>query len=463
MRILIKNGTVVTAEAEIRADLLIDGEKIAALGQGLDDRADTIVDASGRYLLPGGVDNHVHFGLPFQGTRSAGCDTSPAAVAGGTTTIVDFVSQPAGMGLLEAAEKQRKEQFDGRCTPDYAFHAMIQDHGEGTFADIPRLPEIGISTLKMFMAYRGSNNYCEDRIVLRATAAAAAAGILPMIHAENSDIVDYCAGQLVAQGKLDPRYHGQSRPALAEAECINRAIAIARTVGSPVYFVHVSAAMGAEILRQQIAAGARVFGETCPQYLCLSEAEMDKSGFEGAKFVCSPPLRSLSDQEALWQAVRAGSLHTLATDHCAFNFAEQKMAAGGDFTRIPNGLPGVQHRLHLLWSFGVSAGRLSPSRAVDLLATMPAKLNGIYPQKGALQPGSDADLVVFDPDYRGVFRLQECLEGVDYTPYQGLPQLGRAEQVYLRGRLAAQEGRLAAGEGEGRYVFSKPYGRAYQQ
>lgn len=461
MSTLIKNGIILTSEGEYKADVLIQDEKIALIGADLECQADEVVDATGKYVMPGAIDNHSHFGLPFQGTTTADCTTSHAAVVGGTTTIVDFVPQPVGMGLIEAYKLHRSTKFEGICTPDFAFHAMVQDRTDKMFEEIPLLPENGISTIKLFMAYKGSENYCDDSTVLRAMQEAKKTGVTLMVHAESADITDMLQKQLVAAGCLEPKYHAVSRPPVVETECIQRVICLARVAESPVFVVHVAAAEAMETLRNAANTGFPIYGETCPQYISLSVDNLAKPGFEGAKYVCSPALREATNHDHILEALDKGWLQVFASDHSAFKFKGQKDMGLGDFTKIPNGAPGVQHRLHVLWTKGVATGKVKKNRFVDVCCTAPAKFNGLYPQKGAILVGSDADVIIFDPDYRGTITLADTFEGLDFTPYEGMEQIGRCDRVYIRGRLMAEKGQLVGAKGEGKFIESKPYGAAY--
>ena len=461
MATLIKNGTVVTSEGEYSADVLMDKGKIVAIGENLDPLAEKIVEASGKYLLPGGVDNHTHFGMPFGGTVTQGCDTSHAAVVGGTTTVVDFVPQPEGVGLLDAVRLHEEDKFGGRCTPDYAFHSTVMGANDALYGEILKLPTIGISSIKMFMAYKGTAVYCDDSVIFQAMQKAKDVGVTLMVHAEHADLIDFFQKQCLARGQVEPKYHAVSRPPVVETECVQRALTLAGAAESPIFFVHVSARESMHVLRDAAAKGMRAYGETCPQYICLGVDNLSRPDFEGAKYVCSPALRTPDHHAALLEALQRGWLRVFGSDHCCFMFKGQKEMGKDDFTKIPNGIPGVQHRINLLWTHGVATGKLSRSRLVDVCSTAPAKLNGLYPQKGAILVGADADIVVFDPEYKGVFTLAETYEGVDFTPYEGMEQIGRAEKVYVRGRLMAEKGVFVGVKGEGRFVPGKPYAAAY--
>ncbi|MDL2273933.1 dihydropyrimidinase [Oscillospiraceae bacterium OttesenSCG-928-G22] len=462
MSTLIKNGTIVTSEGEYKADVLIDGEKIVEIGMNLDGKADETIDASGKYILPGGIDNHTHFGMPFMGTYTAGCENSHSALVGGTTTVIDFVPQEVGTGLIDAAKKHKAEKFDGICSPDYALHAMVMDVTEEMYNDIKKLPEIGISTIKLFMAYKTSVYYCDDSIVYRAMKSAKEVGVTLMVHAESADIIEMLQKDCADAGQLDPKYHAVSRPPIVETECIQRAIVLSDLTETPIFIVHVSAKEAMATLRDAAAHGTEIYGETCPQYICLDVANLSKPGFEGAKYICSPAIRTPDHHEAILEAIQKGWLQVFASDNAAFNFKGQKEMGLGDFRKVPNGAPGVQHRMHALWTHGVATGKVSKSRFVDVCSTAPAKFNGIYPQKGAILVGADADILIWDPDYKGTISIKDTFEGVDYTPYEGQDQIGRADKVFLRGKLMAEKGQMVGPKGEGKYIEQKPYGAAYQ-
>lgn len=462
MGLLIKNGTIVTAVDEYKADILIEGEKITAIGKGLESQAEETIDASGMYILPGGVDNHSHFALPFMGTVSRGFETSNAAIVGGTTTVVDFAPQTKGMGIKDSVEKHAKENAEGKAMVDYAFHGVVMDVTDALFDEIPTLPEAGIPTMKLFMAYKGTSYYCDDAVVFKALQAAKKAGVTIMVHAENADVIDVLQKQCVAAGLLEPKYHAVSRPPLVEAECTARVIALAAMAESPIFVVHVSCREAMEAIREGYEKGIPAYGETCPHYLTLSVDNLSKPGFEGAKYVCSPALRTPDHHEALWEALSKGWLQVVGSDHCGFDYENQKHMGKDNFTQIPNGAPGVENRLAILWTYGVEKGKLSRQRLVDVFATAPAKFNGLFPQKGHIAVGSDADLVVFDPNWKGVISVKDSLQGVDYSPYEGMEQIGRPEKVYLRGKLTAEGGRFVGSEGQGKFIKGEPFGLAYK-
>jgi dihydropyrimidinase len=461
MATLIKNGTIVTAVEKYRGDVLIEGEKIVAIGTGLDERAERIIDAEGKYLLPGGIDGHTHFYLPFMGTHTAGFETTPAAIVGGTTTIVDFAPQPLGLSLLDGIAKHREEQAEGKSAVDYSFHAMVMDPQEGIFEEPPALVKAGIPTIKLFMAYKGTSFYSDDATCFRMLQKTKEVGMLTMFHAENGDIIDVLQKQLIADDKTDPQYHATSRPPVAEAEATIKATLLAQAADAPVFVVHISCAEAMTAVRDARTQRIAAFGETCPHYLTLGVDNLAKPNFEGAKYVCSPPLREPWHRDHLWQALQNGWIQVVGSDHCGFNFKDQKEMGRGDFTQIPNGAPGVENRLAVLYTYGVLTGKLSLQRLVDVFATAPAKFYGLYPRKGSITAGADADIVVFDPDYSSTFSVQTSLQGVDYNSYEGLEQRGRADTVFLRGKLSVENGRFVGDLGQGKFTEREPYGLAY--
>jgi len=461
MATLIKNGTVVTASELYKSDVLIDGEKITAIGTGLDGRAETVVDADGKYLFPGGIDAHSHFDLPFMGTNTAGFKTTPAALVGGTTSVIDFCPQPAGMSLQDSIAKHREEAIEGKTAVDYSLHSMVMDTKvPGIFDEFKPLVDSGIPTIKLFLAYKGTPFNVDDATLFRALEAAKEVGMLAMTHAENGDIVALLQQKLIAAGKKEPRYHAESRPPLVEAEATSRAAALAEAADAPIFIVHVSCADAMLALRTARQRGVDIFGETCPQYLVLDVDYLAKPGFEGAKYVCSPALRPKENQDPLWQALENGWLRTVGSDHCGFTLAQKDMGRE-QFTSIPNGTPGVENRLAILYTYGVLQRKLSLQRMVDVFATAPAQFFGMYPRKGSIVVGGDADVVIFDPAYRGRISAKTSLQGVDYSAYEGFEEKGRAEKVFLRGSLVVDGGRYVGRLGQGRFIERQPFGLAY--
>lgn len=461
MHTLIKNGTIVTAAETFSGDVLIQDETIAAIGTGLEDRAETTVDASGKYILPGGVDAHTHFRLPLMGTHTQGFETTPACLVGGTTCVVDFSPQFQGLGLLDSVHKHREESAEGKAVVDFAFHALVFDPQPAIFEEPAALVKAGIPTVKLFMAYKGTPLYSDDATIFKMLQATKKVGMLTMVHAENADVIHELQQQLLAAGRTDPKYHAVSRPEVVEEEATFRATRLARTAEAPVFVVHISCLEAMAAVRDARQQGIAAYGETCPHYLTLSVDNLAKPGFEGAKYVCSPALRDARHFDGMWASIQNSWLQTVGSDHCGFNFKDQKEMGKNDFTKIPNGCPGVQDRLHVLYTYGVRTGKLSLNRMVDVFATAPARFNGLYPRKGGLAVGGDADIVVFDPDWKGTMGVAGSLHGVDFNSYEGMEQLGRTEKVFLRGRLTVDDGEYIGQPGQGRFIERSPFGPAF--
>ncbi len=464
MTTLIKNGTIVTAESEFAADLFMDGETIQAIGRDLKIEADEVIDATGKYLLPGGVDQHVHFSFTYKGSKVRGFETSNAAAVGGTTTLIEFVNQEAGKGLVESIEGYRKTDVDGLAMVDYCFHSVMTDPRDEVIEEIPQLAAMGYPTMKLFMAYKGMFFHADDDAILKALLKGKEAGITIMVHAENAEMIDVLTKKLIGEGKTDPYYHAISRPPVVEAEATRRAIYLAELAGAPLYVVHVSAKEALEEIKQAFGRGQRIYGETCTHYLVLDREDLAKPDFQGAKYVCSPALRTEEHREALWQAIDNKWLNAVSSDHCGFDWKEQKhmgFGPGKSFADIPNGAPSMQNRLNILWTYGVEKGRISRSKLVDLFATSPSKINGLE-KKGQLEVGFDGDVVIFDPEFRGTISVKNNLEGVDYCPFEGFEQKGRPETVFLRGNKIVEKGTYIGQKGQGQFVAGKPFGDAYK-
>jgi dihydropyrimidinase len=457
-RTVIRNGLVITATDESSADVLVDGEKVAALASpesGLADTwadgADRVIDAAGRYVIPGGVDAHTHMELPFGGTFAS--DTfetgTRAAAWGGTTTIIDFAVQTPGVSLREGLDAWFAKS-EGECAIDYGFHMIVGDVTDQSLKEMDVLVGEGITSFKLFMAYPGVF-YSDDGQILRAMQTAGANGGLIMMHAENGIAIDVLIAQALERGHTDPKYHGVVRHALLEAEATHRAIQLARVAGAPVYIVHLSAA---EALAEVAAArddGYNAFAETCPQYLFLSTDDLAKPGFEGAKYVCSTPLRPAEHQAALWQGLRTNDLSVVSTDHCPFCFKEQKELGLGDFSKIPNGLPGVETRMDLLHQ-AVVDGHITRRRWIEIACTTPAKMFGLYPRKGTIAPGADADIVVYDPAATQTLSAETHHMNVDYSCYEGRQTTGHVDTVLSRGKVVVDGGDYLGTKGDGRYL-----------
>ncbi|GHH62723.1 D-hydantoinase [Kitasatospora indigofera] len=456
-RTVIRGGLVVTAAEELHADVLIEDGRIAALaatGSSAAEAwsADTVIEAGGHYVIPGGVDVHTHMELPFGGTAAS--DTfetgTRAAAWGGTTTIVDFAVQPVGGSLREGLDAWHAKA-EGNCAIDYGFHTIVSDVNESVLKEMDSLVDSGESTsFKLFMAYPGVF-YSDDGRILRAMQRGAVNGGLIMMHAENGIAIDVLVEQALAAGKTDPRYHGEVRRELLEAEATHRAIKLAQVAGSPLYVVHVSAASALAELARARDDGLNVFGETCPQYLFLSTDNLAEPDFEGAKYVCSTPLRPREHQEALWRGLRTNDLQVVSTDHCPFCFAGQKELGRGDFSKIPNGLPGVENRMDLLHQ-AVVDGRISRRRWIEIACATPARMFGLYPRKGTIAPGADADLVIYDPAAVQTVSAATHHMNVDYSAYEGRQLTGRARTVLSRGTVVLDDGRWLGRAGHGAFL-----------
>ncbi|MFI1171434.1 dihydropyrimidinase [Streptomyces melanogenes] len=455
-RTLITGGLVITAADEIHADVLIEDGRIAALAAHGSSAAqswsaDRTIDASDKYVIPGGVDAHTHMELPFGGTFAS--DTfetgTRAAAWGGTTTIVDFAVQSPGHALREGLDAWYAKA-DGKCAIDYAFHMILSDVNEHTLKEMDLLVEEGITSFKLFMAYPGVF-YSDDGQILRAMQRSASNGGLIMMHAENGIAIDVLVEQALAAGRTDPRYHGEVRRALLEAEATHRAIQLARVAGAPLYVVHVSAEEAVAELAAARDMGLPVFGETCPQYLFLSTDNLAEPDFEGAKYVCSTPLRPKEHQAALWRGLRTNDLQVVSTDHCPFCFVGQKELGRGDFSKIPNGLPGVENRMDLLHQ-AVLDGHLTRRRWIEIACASPARMFGLYPKKGTIAPGADADVVIYDPHAEQTISAETHHMNVDYSAYEGRRITGRVETVLSRGELVLHERQFTGRAGHGVYT-----------
>lgn len=459
---LIKNGTVVTASAEYKADILIEDGKIREIGKNLAVEAENIYDAKGKYVFPGGVDQHTHFNFKFGDAVVQGWDTTGAAVVGGTTTVIDFANQEIGKSMTDSVRDYRANKIDGITCCDYSLHTVIFESKDEIINEIEKLPEIGISTCKLFMAYKGHPQHCDDDTVLKALQKSVGAGVTIMTHCENADMIDTLQKECLAKGMTEPYGHAVSRPPVVEVEATERAISLAKLAKAPLYVAHVTAKGAMEAIRDAYADGYPIFGETCTHYLTLTTDNLSKPNFEGAKYVCSPALRSQEHLDALWGAVKKGYLNAISSDHCGFNWKDNKHQGKDNFVNIPNGAPGMGDRMNVIWTYGVETGKISRQKYVELCCTNPAKINGIYPQKGVVAPGSDADIVIFDPEYEGVFTNADSLQGVDYSTYEGMKQKGRPDKVFLRGELVADCGKYVGKSGTGQFVSAKPFGLCYE-
>ncbi len=448
--LVIRNGRVITSQGETSADIAINGEKIAALEKGL--HAVKEIDASGMLVLPGGIDPHVHLQMPVGETASSDdwFTGTRAAVCGGTTTVIDFVEPEPGESLHDALEK-RKAEANGKAVIDYGLHMTITNTDAETLNQIDGILNAGVTSFKTYFTYEGFK--LSDAEFLQVLTAVRKAGGIVLVHAENDAAIAYLKNELVSAGKTDPAYHAVSRPAVTEVEAVTRALALAEVAQANLYLVHLSTAGAIQAVRKAQHRGVHAFAETCPQYLLLDERELLRLDFEGAKFVCSPPLRNAFEQPEIWEGLADGTVSTVGTDHCPFFFKGQKELGRDSFTKIPGGLPGIESRLALLHTFGVRTGKLSLQRWVDVCSTLPAKVFGMYPQKGDIIPGSDADIVLFDPERKVRITQAFLHENVDYTPYEGFQLTGYPVMTIARGKVVCQDGTFAGAAGSGRFLF----------
>ena len=459
MSLLIKGGRVVTAADDYVADVFVDDERISLIGLDLDVAADRVIDAAGKYVLPGCVDPHTHLDMPFGGTVTIDDVESGqiSAAFGGTTCHVDFVIQPRGHSFAEALEEWRAKA-NGKQTIDMGYHMAVTDlHEGGSLEELATLPAQGVTSYKLFMAYKGAL-MVDDETLYRTMEVAANTGALVMVHAENGDVVDVLVREALAAGNTEPLYHALTRPPEAEGEATNRAIQLAHLAGAPLYVVHVTCKEAVEPIAAAREKGWAVWGETCTQYFFNSLDDIAKPNFEGAKYVYSPPVRDASNHDVLWAAVRGDALSVISTDHCAFLWDGQKTLGRDDFSKIPNGGPGLEDRLKMIHEFGVRAGRITLNRMVELLATNPARLFGLYPRKGTVAVGSDADLVVFDPEKEMTISASTHHSKSDYSLYEGTRVTGAPEVVLLRGNVLVENDELVASPGIGRFVQRARFG-----
>ncbi len=453
MKTLIKNGTVATASDLYKADVLIEGEKVALIGQDLASRAgavDRTVDATGKLVMPGGIDPHTHLDMPFGGTYSSDdFETGTRAAAfGGTTCVIDFAIQPSG-GSLRAGLDDWHKKAEGKACTDYGFHMIVRELGPETLAEMDALVKDGVPSFKVFTAYPGVF-LVDDGLIFKALQRSRDNGGLIAVHCENGPVIDILVQQAIARGDTSPRWHALTRPPRLEGEATGRVIALAEVAGAPIYIVHVSAAEALAEIRRAKERGVGVTGETCPQYLCLSTENYEEPGFDGAKYVMSPPLREKGNEQALWAGLKLGDLSTVATDHCPFTLKEKELGKG-NFAKIPNGAPGLEMRMSLVWDGGVKAGRFDVNRFVEVTSTAAAKTFGLYPKKGTVAPGSDADLVVFDPDKEIRWSAKSHHMRVDYNPYEGRVTRGAPTHVFSRGQLVVENDKWLGKTGAGRF------------
>lgn len=459
--LLIKNGTIVTATDKYEADIFISGEKVHAIGKNLDFKSNQIIDAKGNYIFPGGIDAHTHMELPFMGTYAS--DTfetgTLAGLYGGTTTIIDFAIQTQGDSLNNTLDMWHKKA-DGNAVGDYAFHMGVTDFNNKTKLEIKDILEKkGISSFKTFMAYKGAL-MIDDRQMIGLMNEVKKYGGIVTTHAENGDLIDELILEAKAKGNLAPKYHALTRPEIAEAEASGRAIDIAYSGSHPLYIVHMTCEGALNRVREATKRNQKVYVETCIQYLLLEDSLYEKEGFEGAKWVFSPPLRKPKDREALWQGINQNLVHTVATDHCPFCM-DQKRMGQNDFSKIPNGAPGIEHRMELMYSEGVLNKKISLNKFIELTSYAPAKIFGMFPKKGTIAVGSDADIIIFDPNKKHTISSKTHHHNCDYSAYEGWKVQGKCKTVILRGTIAIDNDKACISKGFGKYIKRSPYNQDY--
>ncbi len=463
MTALIQNGTVVTSERTFAADVLIEGERISEVRVGIaPPPGAAIIDAKGLYVMPGGIDVHTHLDMPFGGTTSADdFETGTRAAAyGGTTSIVDFAIQARGTKMRDALDTWWGKA-QGKACIDYGLHMIVTDLGTSGLEDMDELVDEGVASFKLFMAYPNVL-MVDDATIFKALSRTAKNGALICMHAENGSVIDVIIAKALAEGKTAPVYHALTRPPRAEAEAVHRAIALAEIAGAPVYIVHLSSEDALNQVREARDRGVPAFAETCPQYLLLSIEELERPNFEGAKYVFTPPLRPKEHLPKLWEGLKHDHLQVVSTDHCPFCFEDQKVLGKDDFTKIPNGGPGIENRLQLMYHYGVNQGQLSLNRFVELTSTTPARLFGMYPKKGEIAAGSDADIVLWDPEAPLEISAKTHHMRVDYSMFEGYKVKGNAHTVLSRGEVIVDKGKFTGKVGRGKYLKRTARGGAWK-
>ncbi|MCP3742108.1 dihydropyrimidinase [Rossellomorea sp. BNER] len=459
MKKLIKNGLIVTAADTYKANVLIENGKISAIGEHIEEEGAEIIDAKGRYLLPGGIDPHTHLDMPFGGTVTKDdFETGTKAAAfGGTTTVIDFCLTSKGEPLKNSIDTWHNKSKDKACI-DYSFHLMVGEINDDVLAELPQvISEEGITSFKVFMAYKNVFQ-ADDETLFRTLLAAKDLGALVMVHAENGDVIDYLTKKALEDGNTDPIYHALTRPPEAEGEATGRAAQLTGLADSQLYVVHVSCSNAVEKIAEARNKGLNVWGETCPQYLVLDQSYLERPNFEGAKYVWSPPLREKWHQDILWNALKNGQLQTLGSDQCSFDFNGQKDLGRGDFTKIPNGGPIIEDRVSILFSEGVKKGRITLNQFVDITSTRIAKLFGLFPKKGTIAVGSDADIVIFDPSVERVISAESHHMAVDYNAFEGMKVTGEPVSVLSRGEFVVKEKQFVGKPGSGQFIKRAKYG-----
>ena len=454
MKTLIKNGRIVTAVDDYQADILIEDATISLIGRRLALPADRVIDAADRLVIPGGIDPHTHLDMPFGGTTSADdFQTGTIAAAhGGTTCVIDFATQARGQSLLDALAAWHQKAA-GKAVIDYSFHMIITDlTGKDSYSEMRQLMKHeGVLSFKLFMAYPNAL-LSDDATIFKAMTVAGEEGGLVAMHAENGIVINEIVAKALAEGKTAPRYHALTRPTLAEAEAVHRSICLAKMAGAPVYIVHLSSADALKKVQEARGTGIPVFAETCPQYLFLDLSMYDEPGFAGAKYVMTPPLREKWNQEELWNGLRLNDINLVATDHCPFRFKDQKQMGINDFTKIPNGAPGIEDRMSLIYNGGVKEGRITLNRFVEITSTAAAKIYGLFPKKGTIAVGSDADIVIFNPEKKMTISAKTHHMNVDYNCYEGREVTGVTETVLSRGKVIIEDGKYVGKPGDGNFL-----------
>ncbi|HEY0142787.1 MAG TPA: dihydropyrimidinase [Thermoanaerobaculia bacterium] len=452
MKTVIRNGRIVTAVDDYRADLLIEDGVVAMIAKTIDVEADRVIDAKGRLVIPGGIDPHTHMDLPFGGTSSSDDfrTGTRAAAHGGTTTIIDFAVQYKGQALNEALDVWFAKA-ESKASIDYGFHLICTDLPDERLPEMRSMIDQGVTSFKLFMAYPGVF-LVDDATIFKAMGYAGQHGGLICMHAENGVVIDAIVKAALAEGKTAPKYHALTRPTKAEAEGVHRAIALADMAQSPVYIVHLSSSDALDEVTRARDAGINAYAETCPQYLFLDYSVYEKPGFEGAKWVMTPPIREQWNQEKLWRGIKFNDLQVISTDHCPFCFKEQKELGRDDFSKIPNGGPGVEHRMSLIYNGGVAQGRISLNRFVEITSTAAAKIFGLFPRKGTIAVGSDADIVIFDPEEEMTISAKTHHMNVDFSCYEGMTVRGVTKTVLSRGVVVIEEGEYVGREGHGEFL-----------
>ena len=452
MKTVIRNGRIVTAVDDYSADILIEDGRISMIAKSIDIEADKVIDAKDRLVIPGGIDPHTHMDLPFGGTSSSDdFNTGTVAAAhGGTTTIIDFAVQYKGQALNEALDVWFAKA-EGKASIDYGFHLICTDLPDERLPQMKSLIDQGVTSFKLFMAYPGVF-LVDDATIYKAMLTAGEAGGLICMHAENGVVIDAIVKRALAEGKTAPKYHALTRPTKAEAEGVHRAIALADMAHAPVYIVHLSCSDALDEVTRARDNGIPAFAETCPQYLFLDYSVYEQPGFEGAKWVMTPPIREKWNQEKLWRGLQFNDLQVVSTDHCPFCFKEQKELGRDDFSKIPNGGPGVEHRMSLVYNGGVAQGRISLNRFVEITSTAAAKIFGLFPRKGTIAVGSDADIVVFDPNEEMTISAKTHHMNVDFSCYEGMKVRGVTKTVLSRGEVVIEEGKYVGKPGRGEFL-----------